>query len=258
MMKLIVLALLAPLRSVVDATMNDVTVGDPFHGRHPPNGILPANEYQSFLQTASTSKSGKAKSGKVSKTGKPGTIKSWPALDDTNSTWPYYNKDFELKKVGKYIELWVAVDKAFPDPKDCRNVLGLTAVTDKQLKGFADEFDKVIYPALSGTPSAPGVLSIPPHMNGTEGDSPDYKGDGDRIVVLVDNIRDTNFYDPLDADGKTFIAGFVSPYILWLTGRHVFTIDAFDWLHRTGLDPPNNYTPNDNRGEYFYIILYKI
>jgi hypothetical protein len=117
---------------------------------------------------------------------------------------------------------------------------------------FADEFDKVIYPALSGTPDKPGVLSIPPYMDGTEGSRPYYyNGDGDRIVVLVDNVHDTNFYDPLDANGKTFIAGFVSPYMMDYTGRHVFTIDTFDWLHRTGSDPPNNYTPDNGKDDKF-------
>jgi hypothetical protein len=227
---------------MVVAAMDDVMVGDPLHGRRPPNGI----QGVSSLQTASASKSGK-----VSKSSKAGIVKSWPALDDTDNENPYYLKDYELKKVGKYIEIWVATDTAFPDPKDCRNVLGLTDVTDKQLTNFANEFDKVIYPALSGTPDKPGVLSIPPYMDGTEGSSPDYKGDGDRIVVLVDNIRDTNFYDPLHANGRTFLAGFVSSYILWLTGRHVFTIDVFDWLHRTGSDPPNNYTPDDGMDDPF-------
>jgi hypothetical protein len=52
-------------------------------------------------------------------------------------------------------------------------------------------------------------------MDGTEGSRPYYyNGDGDRIVVLIDNVRDTNFFDPLDANGRTFIAGFVSNYIL--------------------------------------------
>ncbi len=67
-----------------------------------------------------------------------------------------------------------------------------------------------------------------------------FKGDGGRTVVLVDNVRDRNFYDPTAADGKTFIAGFFYSLFNEYTNRNVMTIDAFDWLHRTGANPPDD------------------
>ena len=61
-----------------------------------------------------------------------------------------------------------------------------------------------------------------------------FKGDGDRIVTLVDNVRDSNYYTPTAADGKTYIAGFFYSLFNEYTNRNVMTLDAWDWIHRTG------------------------
>jgi len=222
---LIPLALAAVLHICIIEGMENFKVGDPFHGKHPPNGVF---DPQGSLLLQSEAKPAEAgKGGKAGKASKVGTTKSWPAADETMGAM--YMKDFELRKVGKHLEIWVATDRAFPDPNDIRNVLGLTSVTDSQLKFFADEFDEVIYPALSGTPRKPGALSIPPFMDGTKGSTPGFLGHGDRIVVLADNIRDANFYNA--SLEEKYTAGFVSPSFLELTGRHVFVVDVFDWLH---------------------------
>ena len=63
----------------------------------------------------------------------------------------------------------------------------------------------------------------------------DYSGAGDKIVTLVDNVRDDNFYDFPAA--PTYIAGFFWSALNEYLDRNVMTIDAFDWLHRTGAAP---------------------
>ena len=78
-----------------------------------------------------------------------------------------------------------------------------------------------------------------PDANGNGGD---YTGGGDKTVTLVDNVRDDNFYDFPAA--PTYIAGFFSAQFNELVDRNVMTIDAFDWLHRTGANPPN--APTDD------------
>ena len=65
-------------------------------------------------------------------------------------------------------------------------------------------------------------------------------GDGEKILVMVDNIRDPNYYDPLDPAGRTYVAGFVSPLFTEYHDRNIFVLDAFDWLHRTGDNPPDD------------------
>jgi hypothetical protein len=68
-----------------------------------------------------------------------------------------------------------------------------------------------------------------------------YTGDGDDTVVLVDNVRDENFYDTNNQNVLVRCGFFSSSYGQFLD-RNAMTIDAFDWLHRTGDNPPHEPT----------------
>ena len=103
-------------------------------------------------------------------------------------------------------------------------------------------------------PTESRVFSKPPRLNGSKsliagsvlGDKNYWKvgkKQSDDIVVLVDNVRDANFYDPTTPDGQTYIAGFFSSQFNDYTDRNVMTIDAFDWRHRTGANPPDDAGP---------------
>jgi hypothetical protein len=171
---------------------------------------------------------------------KVGTTRTWLALDDY--TGSIYLKNYTLRGVGDHIEVWVANNRAFPEG-DCRNDLGLTEVTDTQVQNFIHEFDTKIYPMESQ------YFSVPPDRDGKNAllpklipnlPSSEYKGEGDNIVTLVDNVRDTNFYDPTDPDGQTYIAGFFYSVFNEYFNRNAMTIDVFDWLHRTGANPPDD------------------
>ena len=165
----------------------------------------------------------------------------WLALDDT--TGGIYLKTYTLRGLGDHIQVWVANDRRFPTG-DCRNTLGLTNVTTAQVKSFVHEFDTNIYPTESAS------FSVPPNKNGANSDlggilgDPDlYKvsaGQADDIVTLVDNVKDANFYDPSTPDGQTYIAGFFYSVFNDFVNRNVMTIDVFDWMHRTGANPPDN------------------
>lgn len=169
-----------------------------------------------------------------------GQTRSWLALDDYNDS--IYLKGYVLRGIGENIEVWVAEDTSFPEG-DCRNDLGLTQVTDAQVDNFVDEFDTNIYPKESQAFSTPpdrdgsGAL-LAKHYNGLP--RTQFEGDGDNIVVLVDNVRDANYYDPTSPNGQTYIAGFFYSIFNEYTDRNVMTIDAFDWLHRTGENPPDH------------------
>jgi hypothetical protein len=63
----------------------------------------------------------------------------------------------------------------------------------------------------------------------------------------VDNVRDANYYEPNTPDGQTYIAGFFWSLFNDYFDRNVMTIDAFDWVHRTGANPP------DDSGEAAYV-----
>jgi hypothetical protein len=98
------------------------------------------------------------------------------------------------------------------------------------------------------------VFSVPPDRDGKHAAATKalglpgnyYKGDGDNIVVLVDNVRDDNFKDLNNTQGFSYIAGFFSSGVNGFFNRNVMSIDAFDWLHRTGENPPNEPVPGDN------------
>ncbi|MFC3499502.1 choice-of-anchor J domain-containing protein [Micromonospora krabiensis] len=169
-----------------------------------------------------------------------GTVRQWLGLDDT--TGAYYRKDYTLRGVGENIEVWVATDLAFP-ANDCRNqVATTTQITDAQVQNFVHEFDATMYPketaAFSRPPDRDGSnAQVGPDANGNGGV---YTGAGNKTVTLVDNVRDDNYYQFPAA--PTYIAGFFSAQLNELFDRNVMTIDAFDWLHRTGANPPDEPT----------------
>jgi hypothetical protein len=172
-----------------------------------------------------------------------GTSKTWLALNDFSNS--LYLKNYTLRGLGDHIQVWVADSTAFPDG-DCRDSLGLTEITDDQVNSFVHEFDTTIYPAESST------FSTPPNRSGVGGadlagqigQPADYwqvsDTQADDIVVLVDNVRDSNYYDPSSPDGQTYIAGFFYSVFNEFVDRNIMTIDAFDWLHRTGANPPDD------------------
>jgi Immune inhibitor A peptidase M6 len=172
----------------------------------------------------------------------PGDVKTFVALDFISGS-PYL-KEYTLRGIGNHVEVWVATDIAFPDG-DCRNDLGMTKITGAQVTRFVKEFDTNIYPKESAS------FSVPPALDGSEATLPGLTGmpadyyqvgpkQADDIVVLVDNVQDENFFDPGTPDGQTFVAGFFSGSFNDYIGRNVMTIDASDWRHRTGANPPDD------------------
>jgi hypothetical protein len=179
-----------------------------------------------------------------------GESRVWLALDDAQGT--IYPKPYTLRGVGDHIEVWVASDAAdgtsglaFP-ADDCRNDERVT-VTDEQVQYLIGEYDGNILPvesqAFSVAPDRGGAGAILPGILGLPADY--YAGEGDNVVVLVDNVRDTNYYDANLAGGNvTYIAGFFYSVFNEYFDRNVMTIDGYDWLHRTGANPPDEPDPN--------------
>lgn len=167
-----------------------------------------------------------------------GTVRQWLGLDDFNGR--LYRKDYTLRAVGAKIEVWVSNDTAFP-AGDCRPA-NSTTVTDAQVNDLVTQFDSNMFPKETATFSTPpdrdgSNSQIPPDANGNGGV---YTGNGDKTVTLVDNVRDDNYFTFPAA--PTYIAGFFSAQFNELFDRNVMTIDAFDWAHRTGANPPDEPT----------------
>ncbi len=60
-----------------------------------------------------------------------------------------------------------------------------------------------------------------------------YYDEAGRQIVLVENVRDDQYYDP---DYPLYIAGFFSPTLEAYFDRNTMTIDSYQWEERTGPD----------------------
>jgi hypothetical protein len=183
---------------------------------------------------------------------KVGDTRIWLALDD--ALGQIYLKNYTLRGVGQHIEVWVANNLNFP-AGDCRNDGVRNVVTNGQVQHLISEFDNTMLPIETewwgAAPQRNGKHAILPQLfKGKHGQAgltiPDstYNGEGDNVVVLVDNVRDSNYYDTNNAGVQPFIAGFYFSVFDDYFDRTVMSIDSFDWVHRTTADPPHNPTPD--------------
>ncbi len=200
-----------------------------------------------------------------------GTTKEWLAIDDIQGF--LYSKRYKLRAKGDHIEVWVVTGRSpvcDGDPAtecpvdedtvvkgtqflpgDCRNDERVK-ITDKQVRYLKRQFDRNIYPKEVRS------FSRPPNRNGSDAllYSPGagafrkkqgyYRGGGDNTVVLVDNVRDDNYYDQSNSQNLPYIAGFFYSAYNEFFDRNVMTIDAYDWIHRTHANPPDQPVPGDN------------
>ena len=168
---------------------------------------------------------------------KVGQVRTWLALDD--QLGKIYLKNYTLRGVGNHVEAWVANNLNFP-AGDCRNDGIRNVITDTQVNYLIGQFDGTMYPIESDW------WGVPPDRNGHNAGLPklipnlpssEYKGEGDNIVVLVDNVRDSNYWNLNNTQTNSYIAGFFYSVFNNYFNRNVMTIDAFDWFHRTGANP---------------------
>jgi hypothetical protein len=205
-------------------------------------GTLPLSSYTPSSRTSGFQTLGRTAAKAAA--AEVGEQKTFLALDD--SAGQYFFDDFTLKAIGDHIEIWVQDDLDYP-AGDCRNDGVRNVVTQAQLDSFVHEFDTNIYPKESD------AFSVPPTRDGTDATLPGlvglpddyYVGDGDKIVTLIENVRDDNYYTPPNVQAFSYIAGFFSSQLNGYFGRNVMTIDSYDWAHRTGANPPNEPDPND-------------
>ncbi|HYM63216.1 MAG TPA: choice-of-anchor J domain-containing protein [Gaiellaceae bacterium] len=173
-----------------------------------------------------------------------GTQRLWFGLDDTAFV---IEKTFTLKAVSAHMEAWVADDLLFP-AGDCRNG-ERTVITQADVDYLVNEFETNIHPKESS------AFAVPPARDGSvvneelaaalgltseEAAGLLFPGGGEKIVAFIDNVRDDNFYDTDNASGLPYIAGFFFSFFNELADRNIMSVDAFDWIHRTRANPPNN------------------
>jgi hypothetical protein len=203
---------------------------------------------------------------------KVGDVRTWLGLDDFRGSIGL--KNYTLRGVGNHVEVWVANNLKFPNPQmlnpltpdptdfftynDCRNTaLGnpdpRVVIDDEQVGYLIDQFDNNIYTTeadwWSTPPKRDGHKAVLPKVLGVGSgsigiSSAEYRGEGDNVVVLVDNVRDSNFYDKDNEHTNSYIAGFYYSVFDDYFDRTVMSVDAWDWLHRTGADPVHEPSPD--------------
>lgn len=152
-----------------------------------------------------------------------GTVKTWLATNTV--TGGVYYKSYTLRSIGAKSEIWVANSLAYPagDPRP------VPVVNTSDLDKLRDEFDANIYAVDSdffGTPDSHVGANA---MLGPSGYYAPIDGQ-ERVVILVDNVRDENYYDPTY---PFFVMGFFSPTFERYLDRNIITIDTLrlsEWL----------------------------
>lgn len=141
----------------------------------------------------------------------------------------YVFKEFTLRSIGQNVEVWIADDLSFPagDGRPAH------VIDQAQADSLSAEFDSVIHPkdtAFFGNPdSHSGSEALLAEWGYVE---PGYyeSADGiERTIILVDNVRDEQYYDPAY---PFFIAGFYTGSFEAYFDRNVITIDSKDWATR--------------------------
>lgn len=158
--------------------------------------------------------------------------------DSTDSTFTYDGgtkyflnidtafKPFTLRSVGDNVEVWVANDLSFPegDPRPAQ------IVTQEQVDKLRDEFDSNIYPVATEFFGMPDVHDGSHSPLVDWGYFPEgYYETSDKIVMLVDNIKDENYYD---STYPFFVAGFFWGTLESYIDRNIITIDTNNWEER--------------------------
>lgn len=164
-----------------------------------------------------------------------------------------YLKTYTLRSIGENVEVWVADELGFfgldDDGNDIEDPYGRDAyvITQEQVDRMRDVFDGTIYPKdtdFFGIPNshtgenAQFTQWFGFDVEGNLADEFNYTPESyipegfevkERVMILVDNIRDEQYYDP---EYPFFIAGFYSPTVQDYIDRNIINLDAKDWDDR--------------------------
>ncbi|MBD0378834.1 choice-of-anchor J domain-containing protein [Paenibacillus sedimenti] len=172
-----------------------------------------------------------------------GIVKKW--LTNNDYTGKYALTDFTLRAVGTYGEVWVANNLQYPSG-DPRN--SMVSITDEQIQYMLNEFDNRMYQ------KEVEFFGPPQERKGEAGYNGWYKDESGRTVILIDNIKDQSYYN---SNYPSYIAGYFSPTISDFADRNIMTVDAYDWLNRTGPNATKPYLYEGTFAHEFQHLLHR-
>ncbi len=110
-------------------------------------------------------------------------------------------------------------------------------ITQAQLAYLLDQFDTVIYPtntAMFGEPLPRG-------------------DEGQKVWILIHNIRDEAYYDPT---AGSYVAGYFSASEDAVNNKNMMHIDSYDWANRTGPDAAQPYLYESTFAHEFQHLIH--
>ncbi|MFF3619012.1 choice-of-anchor J domain-containing protein [Streptomyces sp. NPDC002467] len=154
-----------------------------------------------------------------------GTLRSWPTIDFSGQT---VLREFRLRSLSPHAEFWVPTGDLRVDTDDCStsNADDLV-VTDRQLRHLGEQFERVIRPReakVFGVPKPRDGSHAKPELLDPAIPADAWRGKGDRVVVLVDNI----------SAGGEFLSDDVEA-----VDRNILIIEAAGWKTMLGAEPAN-------------------
>jgi hypothetical protein len=153
-------------------------------------------------------------------------------------TGGYSRASYDVRLISDTVEVWVQSDLRYRNPDGSINFAhpdasDPTFITPARIATLAQAAAQIIprdvgffgdFASRDGSSATlPAQLGLP---NGY------YGGPGQRVIILVSNVRDDNFYDPIN--NSSYVAGFFSQTINNFAGRNIITIDSKRWNRNVG------------------------
>lgn len=165
---------------------------------------------------------------------------------------PYFFDWFEMRENGTHCEVWVQLDRYFPDG-DARN--DRVTINDTNVEYIANEFDNVIYPTEKDYFAEPAALDGSNSVLEEWGYPESYlfrTTTPGKVMIMISNIRDANYYTTY----PYYIAGFFSPSFKAYYDRNIISIDCYDWKNRTTGDVPRPYVYESTVAHEYQHLLH--
>jgi hypothetical protein len=156
--------------------------------------------------------------------------------------YSYFETEYRVQAIREYCEVWVQTDLNYYNEDGTLNSLHPDAkdpmyVTQERVDDIADACNDIIRPTdvqyfgdYNDRDGTQGLEALINQSFGTHLSEVD--GKADRLVILVQNIRDENFYDPVSS--SSFIQGLSSGTVRTWGDRNFFFLDSKQWNIRAG------------------------
>ncbi|MFG2668489.1 hypothetical protein ACGFY6_30160 [Streptomyces sp. NPDC048387] len=221
----------------------------PWHAQAAPAGPGPGGRHRGGSASHSVHHGGH--SARLAEQAKAGRYGGGEAVVGTRRTWPTIDwssaivlREFQLRSITPHGEFWVRTGDMRVDSDECRssNADDLV-VTDQQLRYLGEQFEHVMRPReaeVFGVPKPRDGSHAKPELLDPSIPKDAWRGKGDRVVVLVDNIPSGGEFigDAVDAVDRNFLVVRASAWLTTL-GSHPRNLGPAPCRNQEGFPIPN-------------------